>query len=103
MKAAENWSACDAMSARKRVAGRSWHRQRCRLGNPRTETRVGAAVIVMRHRRTQNLSQMALGHYQMLEQLGAGGMGEVFKARDTRLNRIVAIKILPAARVADPD
>ena len=44
-----------------------------------------------------------LGHYQIVEQLGAGGMGEVFKARDTRLNRIVAIKILPADRVADPD
>ena len=60
MKAAENWSGCDPMSARKLVAGRSWHRQRCRLGNPRTETRVGAAVIVMRHPRAQNLSQMAL-------------------------------------------
>jgi hypothetical protein len=59
MKAAENWSGCDAMSARKLVAGRSWHRQRCRLGNPRTETRVVAAVIVMRHPRAQNLSQMA--------------------------------------------
>jgi Tol biopolymer transport system component len=44
-----------------------------------------------------------LGHYQIIERLGAGGMGEVFKARDTRLNRIVAIKILPADRVTDPD
>ena len=44
-----------------------------------------------------------LGHYQILDRLGAGGMGEVFKARDTRLNRVVAIKILPADRVADPD
>jgi hypothetical protein len=60
MKAAENWYGCDAMSARKLVAGRSWHRQRRRLGNSRTETRVGAAVIVMRHPRAQNLSQMAL-------------------------------------------
>ena len=60
MEAAENWSGCDAMSARKLVAGRPWHRPLCRLGNPRTETRVGAAVIVMRHPHTQNLSQMAL-------------------------------------------
>jgi serine/threonine protein kinase len=44
-----------------------------------------------------------LGHYEILERLGTGGMGEVFKARDTRLNRIVAVKVLPADRVADPD
>src|SRR6202795_2104787 len=42
-----------------------------------------------------------LGPYEILSALGAGGMGEVYKARDTRLDRTVAIKILPAALAAD--
>src|SRR5438128_1577645 len=37
-----------------------------------------------------------LGPYEVVAPLGAGGMGEVFKARDTRLDRSVAIKVLPA-------
>src|SRR6476646_10201047 len=41
-----------------------------------------------------------LGPYEILSPLGAGAMGEVYKARDTRLDRFVAIKVLPAA-VAD--
>ena len=36
-----------------------------------------------------------LGPYEVLSPIGAGGMGEVYKARDTRLDRIVAIKVLP--------
>jgi serine/threonine protein kinase len=42
-------------------------------------------------------------HYQILERLGAGGMGEIYKAQDTRLNRTVAIKVLSKGISADPD
>jgi serine/threonine protein kinase len=42
------------------------------------------------------LSGRRLGPYEILSAIGAGGMGEVYKARDTRLDRIVAIKVLPA-------
>ena len=42
-----------------------------------------------------------LGPYEVLGQIGAGGMGEVYKARDTRLDRTVAIKVLPPAMLAD--
>jgi eukaryotic-like serine/threonine-protein kinase len=44
-----------------------------------------------------------LGPYQILSSIGAGGMGEVYRARDSRLSRDVAIKVLPASFSADPD
>ena len=43
------------------------------------------------------------GSYEILSILGAGGMGEVYRARDTRLDRDVAIKILPDNLAADPE
>ena len=51
-----------------------------------------------------NLSPGArLGSYEVTGPLGAGGMGEVYRARDTRLDRDVALKILPASFASDPD
>ena len=43
-----------------------------------------------------------LGPYEILEQLGAGGMGEVWLAEDTRLHHKVAIKVLPEEYAGDP-
>ncbi len=46
---------------------------------------------------------MRLGHYEIVTRVGVGGMGEVYRARDTRLGRTVAIKILPSAFSNEPD
>ncbi len=67
------------------------------------EPALEVAAKMIAHEKPESLIGQQLGSYQILSLLGAGGMGVVYRARDTRLNRSVAIKVLPADKVSDPE
>src|SRR3984957_6366872 len=51
----------------------------------------------------ESIVGQTVSHYVFLEKLGEGGMGEIYKARDSRLNRSVAVKVLAPGRTRDPE
>jgi serine/threonine protein kinase/Tfp pilus assembly protein PilF len=62
-----------------------------------------AVAKAVAREQAQSLTGRRLSHYQVLSLLGAGGMGEVYRAQDTRLDRTVALKVLPAEVAADQE
>jgi hypothetical protein len=62
-----------------------------------------AAVLLADPHISRDLSGQVVGCYRLESRLGAGGMGEVYRAHDVRLSRDVALKVLPEAFAADPD
>ena len=102
----------DSSSTRQPATLRSFPSPWCSTGKPRSErakgdehrSRSGCSTLDGRTEEVNGTlaAGARLGAYEILALVGAGGTGEVYKGRDTRLDRIVAIKILPEGLAADP-
>src|SRR3954453_4735808 len=74
----------------------------CRRGQSRGASHVcGAAAWRSQYNRCRSMFE-TLGQYKILDALGAGGMGQMFRARDTRSGRTVAIKVIDPEIAANP-
>src|SRR5205814_1333430 len=80
---------CSTCCARTRAAYPAW----LRCGPPGRR----------RNNALHTLMLDAIAHYKVLGPLGTGGLGKVYRARDTRVGRTVAVKVLPAEITRDPD
>ena len=91
----------DDASLRQEVEGLLAHEQRA--DGFLSEPLAAVAANVMGATPTMSLAGRRIGIYEVLSPLGAGAMGEVYRARDTELGREVAIKVLPPIFTSDPD
>src|SRR5664279_59066 len=72
----------------------------CRMADDVADETLGEAGVITTEERVKH---QIIGEYALLEELGGGGMGRVFKAVHSKMNRTVALKLLPDSLVQSPD